>query len=89
MIKQELIINNKLGLHTRAASKVVNLTSKYLSDITIECNNNLVDAKSIIGLLTLAATKGCIITVTVNGSDEEELFEKFKKLINANFDDPE
>lgn len=89
MIKHELVILNKLGLHTRAASKVVNLTSKYLSDISIKCHDNLVDAKSIIGLLTLAATKGSIIEVAVNGSDEEELYEEFKKLVDAKFDEPE
>lgn len=89
MIIKKIEINNKLGLHTRAASKIVNLTSKYQSSITIQLNNNTVDAKSIIGLLTLAATKGSIITINADGIDEKELLEELTKLINNKFGEPE
>tara|TARA_R110002126_G_scaffold49051_1_gene135970 strand:+ start:4016 stop:4285 length:270 start_codon:yes stop_codon:yes gene_type:complete len=89
MLELDLIITNKLGLHTRAASKIINITKKHHSNIFIECNNTSVDGKSIIGLLTLAATQNSIITLIIDGKDEEILLTKLKTLIQNKFDEDE
>ena len=86
MLELDLIITNKLGLHTRAASKIINITKKHHSNIFIECNNTSVDGKSII---TLAATQNSIITLIIDGKDEEILLTKLKTLIQNKFDEDE
>ena len=89
MIKHDITITNKLGLHTRAAAKIVNITKKHHSNISIQCNGISADAKSIIELLTLAATKNSIVTVTIDGIDEEVLYNELRALILNKFDENE
>lgn len=72
MIETEVPIVNKLGLHARAASKLVKLTSGFESSITLIGKNQEVDAKSIMGILMLAATQGTEIKIVANGPDEED-----------------
>jgi len=67
----ELQITNRLGLHARAAAKLVHTASEFESDIFLSLNDEEVNAKSILGLLTLAATKGTAIRLRVDGNDED------------------
>ena len=89
MIEKELEIINKLGLHARASSKLVQLANRYKSKITIKFNNSEVNAKSLLGLLTLAASKGSKIKIIADGDDEEKAIKAIEKLINNKFGEKE
>jgi phosphotransferase system HPr (HPr) family protein len=87
MLETELKIINPLGLHARAAAQLVRLAGKFASKIIIKrCDNNLyADAKSILNILTLAASKGTILKLEVDGKDEEQAFEEIKTLFANGF----
>lgn len=89
MIKQELEIINKLGLHARASSKLTQTASQFTSDIWIEKNDRKVNAKSIMGVMMLAAAKGSSITLEANGADEAEAIATLQALINDYFGEGE
>ncbi|MGK0290318.1 MAG: phosphotransferase system HPr (HPr) family protein [bacterium] len=92
MLKTEVEIVNKLGLHARAATQVVNLTKEFDAQITISCNGLDADATSIMDVLMLAATKGTIVEITVSSDDneeEEQALHKLKKLIQNKFNEKE
>lgn len=78
-------IENKLGLHARAAANFVNTASKYKSDVYVTKDGMTVNGKSIMGLLTLAAATGTEIKLTVTGKDAEHAFNELKKLIVSKF----
>lgn len=80
-----LLIKNELGLHARAAARLVKLSNKFESDIYIEKDRRQVNAKSIMGVMMLAATKGSTITVRVKGRDEAQAISAIKRLINDKF----
>ncbi len=81
MIFQDITIINKLGLHARAASKLVSCASQFESEVLIEKEGNQVNAKSIMGVMMLAAAKGVLLDVEVDGSDEEEAMTAIKNLV--------
>lgn len=89
MIEHEIEIKNKLGLHARAAAKLVHLAAKFRSDIKIRKGDEEVDGKSILGILLLAAGRGTIITIKANGEDEAEAVKAIEALIDAKFDEVE
>ena len=89
MIKQEIEIINKLGLHARASSKLTQTASQFASEIWIEKNGRKVNAKSIMGVMMLAAAKGCTIGLEANGADEQEAITALKALINDYFGEGE
>ena len=89
LIDRELEIKNKLGLHARAAAKLVHCAARFKSDIKVRKGDEEVDGKSILGILLLAAGRGSVITVTANGEDEQEAVEAIEKLIGAKFDEVE
>ncbi len=70
MIETVVPVVNKLGLHARAASKLVKLCGGYESSIKLSANGQVVDGKSIMGILMLAATQGTELTLKVDGPDE-------------------
>ena len=70
MKERKIVINNKLGLHARAAAKIVTLTNKFDSIINIINGNKTADAKSIMKILMLSAPKGTEIKITADGKDE-------------------
>lgn len=72
MIQVAIPVINKLGLHARAASKLVKMTAGYDSAITLSSGDQEVDAKSIMGILMLAATQGTELLLIVDGADEEQ-----------------
>ena len=89
MIKKNIEIINKLGLHARASSKLTQTASQFASDIWIEKNGRKVNAKSIMGVMMLAAAQGSNITIEANGDDETAAFAALQKLINDYFGEGE
>ena len=88
-MKTEVSINNKLGLHARAAAKFVSLASSYESDIKVSKDEQTVNGKSIMGVIMLAAAKGSSLVLTVEGADEERAALGLCKLINDRFGEDE
>ncbi len=89
MRSKELTIPNKLGLHARAAAKLVALASAFESEILIEKDSRKVNGKSIMGVMMLAASQHSKITVTTSGTDEEEAMVSIQNLVNNFFDEDE
>lgn len=84
-IAEEMIIVNQLGLHARPAASLVHTVLKYKSDVHIQVNGQRVNAKSIMGLLTLAAAQGSRIAVTCNGPDAQDALDAVRGLVQAGF----
>ena len=82
-------IINKLGLHARASAKLTQIANLFKSDIWIEKNNKKVNAKSIMGVMMLAASQGSDITITTEGSDEKDALNSIVDLINDYFGEGE
>jgi phosphocarrier protein HPr len=89
MIKQNITIINKLGLHARAASKLVNCASQFESEVFIGRNGNRVNAKSIMGVMMLAASKGVELELEVDGNDAQICQQAVVDLINNRFGEDE
>ena len=89
MISQKLTIINKLGLHARAASKLVNTAGQFESDVFIDKQGNRINAKSIMGVMMLAASKGTEILLEVDGNDEQDCMQAIVQLIDSRFDETE
>ena len=85
MLTQQIEIINKLGLHARASSKLVQLSNSFKSNIFIERNGRKANAKSIMSLMMLAASKGSEITLICNGEDEHAAQEKIIELFANRF----
>ena len=89
MANREITIVNKLGLHARAAAKLVNLASGFESDITIKRGEQEVNAKSIMGVMMLAAAKGVVIEVCADGTDADEALAEITVLVQNRFGEAE
>lgn len=87
MIKETIEITNKLGLHARAAAKLSHLANSFNSNIYLTYNGDRVDAKSLLGILTLAASVGNKITIETSGKDEKKAMEDIIALFNAKFNE--
>lgn len=87
MVEREVEIVNRLGLHARAAAKLVHVAGRFASDVRIVKDGEQVDAKSILGLLLLAAAQGEQIVVRCQGPDEGEALEAMVELIGRRFDE--
>ena len=87
MIVRDLTIVNKLGLHARAAGALVKLASTFRSEITVEKGGTKVNAKSIMGLLMLAASMGSSIRLTAQGDDEQEAADAVEGLVTGKFNE--
>ncbi|MBB6215842.1 phosphocarrier protein [Anaerosolibacter carboniphilus] len=81
MTTREVTIVNKLGLHARPAALFVQMANKFTSDITVEKGSKRINAKSIMGIMSLGAGKGDVITLMVEGPDEEEAILELVDLI--------
>ena len=88
-MKKRITIMNKLGLHARAAAKIVTLTNNYKSSIQIRNGEKVADAKSIMKLLMLSAPKGTELTIIANGDDESNALKSLVNLIKNKFDENE
>ena len=89
MIEHDIEIKNKLGLHARAAAKLVHVAARFKCDIKIRKGDEEVDGKSILGILLLAAGRGTTIRIKTNGEDEADAVQAIEALINAKFDEVE
>lgn len=89
MIRRELKIVNKLGLHARAAAKFVELASGFISHIELIRNDQKVNGKSIMGLMMLAAARGTELTLTADGEDETEAAAALGALVQNRFGEKE
>lgn len=89
MIKEQVQIINKLGLHARASTKLTQTASQFSSEIWILRNDRRVNAKSIMGVMMLAAAKGSFITIEADGVDEAKALNAIKALITDYFGEGE
>ena len=87
MIAKDIAVTNRLGLHARAAGKLVRLAGEFKSRIMIAKDGSEVNAKSILGLMMLAAAMGTTVTVTSEGDDEAAAMEAVQDLFRRKFDE--
>ena len=89
MQNQDALIINKLGLHARASAKLTQLASQYPCEVWMSRNGKRINAKSIMGVMMLAAAKGSTIAIETNGEREEEAMNALLALINDYFGEGE
>ncbi|MCX2982461.1 HPr family phosphocarrier protein [Halieaceae bacterium IMCC14734] len=89
MIQREITIINKLGLHARAAAKFVSCATAFSSQVRVGQNGDLVDGKSIMSIMMLAAAKGSVLQLEVEGNDEQAALDALVALIENRFDEAE
>ena len=89
MQQQDVLIINKLGLHARASAKLTQLASGFKCEVMLSRGNRRVNAKSIMGVMMLAAAKGTTINIETNGADETEAMQALLALINDYFGEGE
>jgi len=87
MVTKDLQVLNKLGLHARAAAKLVFIANKFVSDITLVKDDKQADARSIMKILMLSASRDSIINITVEGNDEIQAMNSIEKLFQNKFDE--
>jgi phosphocarrier protein len=85
MTSQSVVVTNQLGLHARAAARFVHLAAKYDSQIRVARDSKVMDGKSIMGILLLAAARGTTITITADGPDEAAAVAALCGLVEAGF----
>ena len=85
MISKEVLINNQVGLHARPATFFIQKANEFKSSIWIEKEDRRVNAKSLLGVLSLGIVKGTTITIIADGADQEEAIETLSKLIDSGF----
>ncbi len=89
MIEKQLLVKNRLGLHARAAAKLVHTAAHYSCRVTLSKDGEDVDGKSILGVLLLAAGKGTSIVVRTDGIDEGDAMRALEELVDRRFDESE
>ena len=89
MKKKELLIENKLGLHARAAAQIVKAASGYSAKVLLTKDGIEVDGKSIMGIMMLAAARGTTIFVSAEGDDEDRAMEGMERLFKNKFGEKE
>ena len=89
MVKESIEIINKLGLHARASTKFTQTASQFKSEVWVEKNGRRVNAKSIMGVMMLAAAQGTIIQIEATGEEEQAAVDALKALINNYFGEGE
>ncbi|NDP47453.1 MAG: HPr family phosphocarrier protein [Sulfuriferula multivorans] len=85
MQQRDVEIMNKLGLHARPSAKLTQLASQYKSDVFMARNGRRINAKSIMGVMMLAAAKGSTVTLETDGEDEQEAIDALANLISSGF----
>lgn len=88
-ITKKLEIQNKLGLHARAAALFVQTVKKFASQVNVSNDGHTADGRSIMGILTLGATQGSRIQVEATGEDAEKALRAIEKLLDSRFNEPE
>lgn len=85
MYMKEVVIQNQVGLHARPATFFIQKANEYKSSIWVERESRRVNAKSLLGVLSLGITKGLSITIVAEGSDEEQAVTDLVELVSSNF----
>lgn len=85
MVERQIRIRNRLGLHARAAAKLVHVASSFRCDVRVSKDGDTVDAKSILGILQLGAAQGMEIAISCEGQDEEDALAAVTRLIDDRF----
>jgi phosphocarrier protein HPr len=85
LIRREVRIRNRLGLHARAAARFVHAANRYRSRITASRDGRSMDGKSILGILLLAAAQGTVLELTADGEDEGEALDALAALVEGGF----
>ena len=89
MLQREVTISNQLGLHARAAAKLVGVANGYGADVILEKSGQRVNGKSIMGVMMLAASKGTVLQLKVDGDGEEDAMRALVELIDNKFGESE
>ncbi len=89
MIRTQLTIINKLGLHARAAAKFVACTSAYSASVRAGKDGQWIDAKSIMSVMMLAAGQGTVLDIEIDGEDEQDALDALQALIDNRFEEAE
>ena len=89
MIKSTITISNRLGLHARASAKLTKLAGSFKSEVHLARNGRRVNAKSIMGVMMLAAGLGSEVEIETDGPDEDAAMRALRSLIDAKFGEPE
>ena len=87
MITKQVIIGNRAGIHARPAAMSVKVANKFKSDITLSKDDDEINAKSIMGIITLAATYQTVLTLKADGADEAEAVEAISKIFENKFEE--
>ena len=88
-VRRSVTVVNRLGLHARAAAKLVRVASGFEADVSIRCAERDADAKSIMGVMMLAAAMGAVIEILASGADAEAAADSLESLINDRFGEGE
>ena len=89
MIEKQVTISNKLGLHARAAAKLVSQAARFASEMELIKGSQTINCKSIMGVMMLAASQGTVLTLRVDGEDEKEAMLALTTLIDDKFGEGE
>ena len=89
MIKKEVVVRNKLGMHARAASKFVTMATRFSSHIELQKDEQKANGKSIMGIMMLAAAQGSQLQLSADGEDETDAIRQLEDLINNFFGEGE
>ena len=87
MYMKEAVVNNQVGLHARPATFFIQKANEFKSSIWVEREDRRVNAKSLLGVLSLGIVKGTTVSLIADGADEEAAVEALVELINTEFDD--
>lgn len=87
MLERELTVSNRLGLHARATAKLVQAVAPFRSSVTLAAKGREVNAKSIMGVMLVAAAQGTQVTVRVEGEDEQDAMQAIADLFDRRFDE--
>ena len=85
MVSRSVTVRNQLGMHARAAARFVHVASAFSAKIRVGGGGRVVDGKSIMGVLLLAAARGSLVTVSAEGSDEVEALDTLCQLVESGF----
>jgi phosphocarrier protein len=89
MLTRDVTITNKLGLHARAAAKLVSTAGRFAADVFVEKEDQRINGKSIMGVMMLAASQGTVLTLVVDGEDAEAAMDALTSLVDDKFGEGE
>jgi phosphocarrier protein len=89
MLTRDVTISNKLGLHARAAAKLVSTAGRFAADVFVEKEDQRINGKSIMGVMMLAASQGTVLTLVVDGEDAEAAMDALTSLVDDKFGEGE